>query len=64
MSLFDYEQSQQIDARHPTFAALIMAAIRKADSDNAEKLREAFPAIFSELVARYNAPGGKLKNEK
>jgi len=60
MSLYDYKVSQQLFAENHPFYALIMAAMRQADSYNAETLRAAFPEIWNELQARYNAPGGVL----
>ena len=63
MSHYDYVVSQEISAKDPPFASLIMAAIRKADTDNTFKLGNAFPEIFAELQVRYNAPGGLLSNE-
>lgn len=45
----------------PSFAALIMAAARKADTNNLERLGQAFPEIVSEFRSRYNAPGGVLE---
>jgi hypothetical protein len=42
---------------HP-FSALIMAAMRKADTNNAMRLRRAFPEIDQELYERYWCPGG------
>jgi hypothetical protein len=64
MSLFDYQASKQIAQMDPPFAALIMAAYRKADTSNAIHLEQAFPAICRELRARYNAPGGLLDGEQ
>ena len=64
MSLYDYRESQEIDAKDFGFYALIMAAMRKADTDNTFLLRSAFPKTFEELQARYNAPGGLLPGEK
>lgn len=64
MSHFDYMQSRDISALDPTFAALIMAAMRKADSTNSARLRQAFPDIWDELDQRYNAPGGWLPGEE
>lgn len=61
MSLYAYKESQEIASRG--FDALIMAAMRKADTDNAGLLREAFPEIWKELLGRYNAPGGLLPGE-
>lgn len=60
MSLYDYRASQQISATDPPFYALIMAAIRKADTFNMARLRSAFPEVYAEFEARYNAPGGML----
>ena len=63
MSLYDYRASQQISATDPPFDSLMMAAIRKADSQNAARLRMAFPDIYAEFHARYNAPGGVLPTD-
>lgn len=63
MSRYDYQQSQEITAADPPFAALIMAAMRKADSTNSRLLAECFPDIYWELQQRYNAPGGYLPGE-
>ena len=59
MSLHDYQQSKYASAVYG-FYALLMAAMRNADSDNAQKLRDAFPETWAELQARYNAPGGVI----
>lgn len=64
MSLFDYQASKQVAADDPPFAALVMAAYRKADTGNAAKLEMAFPDITRELRARYDAPGGILPGEQ
>lgn len=63
MSLYDYRASRELAAQDPPFYALIMAAMRKADSSNELKLRQAWPAIWDELYLRYNAPGGLLEGE-
>lgn len=68
MSYYDYHCSLQIGAGRetkgdPPFAALIMAAMRKADADNLAALKSAFPGIASEFYARYRAPGGMLGDE-
>lgn len=63
MSLFDYEASKRIVVADHPFAALIMAAMRQADTTNLDALRNAFPHVWSELEARYNAPGGILDDE-
>lgn len=64
MSLYDYERSKHISAGDEPFYAIIMAAMRQADTDNTEKLRRAWPDVHAELTARYHAPGGRLENEE
>ena len=64
MSLYDYRKSQELSAEDPPFYALIMAAMRQADSVNADMLAEAFPMTRRELQARYNAPGGVLPGDR
>ncbi len=64
MSHYDYEASWRIAADGWPFYALVMAAIRQADSDNLARLTWAFPAVAAELRARYNAPGGLLPGEE
>jgi hypothetical protein len=61
MTLYDYQKSKEIDA---PFYALIMAAMRKADSNNIEKLKSAFPELFAELQERYNAPCGIIDGDE
>ncbi|MBA7539995.1 hypothetical protein ES705_32284 [subsurface metagenome] len=56
MSLEDYRASMRLSDE--PFYALIMAAMRRADTDNAEKLKAAWPRVWEELQQRYNAPGG------
>jgi len=63
MSLYDYKVSQEIASCGYPFYSLIMAAMRQADTDNAELLRKTFPQVWNELFARYNAPGGLLPEE-
>jgi hypothetical protein len=63
MPRHDYEQSKQIEMQDFSFRALIMAAMRKADTDNMAKLQRAFPTIYAELDARYHAPGGILPGD-
>ena len=64
MSLYDYRVSADIVRSDPPFYAIIMAAIRKADTDNAAKLRAAWPEVVKEFAARYNAPGGELDGDR
>ncbi len=63
MSFHEYQVSQRLEEADVPFYALIMAAMRRADSDNVEKLRAAFPVTWHELRGRYNAPGGLLSGE-
>lgn len=63
MSLHAYEQSQNQALRQVSFYALIMAAMRKADTENLAALQREFPRVWEELTQRYNAPGGLLPGE-
>ncbi len=63
MSRHDYLVSQLLARRDDPFRSLVMAAMRRADSDNWDRLRAAFPDIAEELLARYNAPDGVLPGE-
>lgn len=60
LNLIDYEISKRISALDLPFAALIAAALRKADSDNFARLKQAFPELTNDFKSRYNAPGGIL----
>jgi hypothetical protein len=64
MSLHEYKMSQQISMEDYPFYALIMAAMRQADTDNLVLLRSAFPEVWRELQTRYNSPGGLLPEEQ
>lgn len=63
MSLYDYQRSRAIYGADEPFYGIIMAAMRGADSDNLRALQLAFPDVWEELQARYNAPGGVLAGE-
>jgi hypothetical protein len=63
MSLYDYRVSQQLELEDVPFFALIMAAMRRADTDNTERLRHAWPEVWAELAARYHAPGGVIPGD-
>jgi hypothetical protein len=63
MSRHDYIESRVIAEQDHGFYALIMAAMRKADTVNSFRLKEAFPDTWMELQQRYNAPGGYLDGE-
>ncbi len=55
--------SKEIGKHDPPFYALIMAAMRKADTGNAHMLHLCWPEVWDELQDRYNAPGGFLSGE-
>ena len=63
MSLHDYLTSRRISEFDPPFSALIMAALRKADSSNTAKLQAAWPEIAVEFKYRYWSGGGLLPFE-
>ncbi len=63
MSYHDYRESQRIELKGYSFYAIVMAAMRQADTANTELLVEAFPQVHAELSQRYNAPGGLLEGE-
>jgi len=62
-SLYDYLESQKIAAQGYTFYGLLGALVRKADTENLERIRKAFPGFVEMFVERYNAPGGKLDTD-
>jgi hypothetical protein len=64
MSRFDYEASKVIAQNDFPFHALVMAAMRQADTENRTRLMAAFPQVWDELEQRYNAPGGLLPHEQ
>jgi len=63
MSRYDYEISKQITLQDYPFYALIMAAMRQADTSNSYLLRQIFPGVADELYDRYQAPGGRLAED-
>lgn len=63
MSLHSYQVSLELLKNDPPFSALIMAAMRRADSQNIVLLQAAFPEIWFELEERYWTPGGLIASE-
>jgi len=63
MSLHSYHVSKKVLMSDPPFYALIMAAMRKADTDNLARLKAEWPEVYAELEARYNAPMGLLPED-
>jgi hypothetical protein len=64
MSLHSYQVSLELIKNDPPFSALIMAAMRKADTNNAQLLVAAFPEIWDELSERYWSPKGLIAGEE
>lgn len=68
MHLREYLASQKVCARVDEitfpganrFYTFLFCAMREADTNNTDLLKEAFPNIYNELQKRYNAPGGAL----
>lgn len=63
MSLHEYRASSELSRLGFPFYSLIMEAMRRADNTNAARLRACFPAVWDELKARYNAPGGIIDGD-
>ncbi len=64
MSYHEYKVSQEISQHDYPFYALIMQAMRQADSENIERLKRCWPAVWEELSSRYHAPEGILPGEE
>ncbi len=62
--LYAYRVSLEMKRDDPPFSALIFCAMMKADSQNIEILRSAYPELWEELDIRYNASGGWLPGEE
>jgi hypothetical protein len=64
MSYEDYETARIISSDSPSFRALIMAALGRADAVDLALLVEAWPEIVAEDVMRTNnRPRGFLESE-
>lgn len=57
LSVFDYQESLRIEIRGAPFYAVLAAAMRRADSENLERLRFMFPIIYTDLERWRNTPG-------
>lgn len=60
MSYHEYAIGREIAGQDFPFYALIQAAMRKADTENLDRLRQAFPEVWAELRERYYARGGRI----
>ena len=61
INFYEYDESRNL-LRHG-FYALLMAAMRKADTPNTVKLQAAWPEVWADLQERYDAPGGVLDSD-
>jgi len=64
VTLYDYQKSKEIAAKDYPFNALIMAAMRQADTNNMALLNLVYPHIYQEFMERYNAPGGMIEGDE
>jgi len=62
-SRYDYMRGRELYAEDTPFYALIQAAMRRADTNNLEMLKDCWPEVWKELQERYDTPGGYLKEE-
>lgn len=64
MSWYDYQISKDLRKGDPPFYSFIMAAISKADTTNAAKLKAVWPEVYEEFEKRYNGPAGFILPEE
>lgn len=60
---YAYQVGRELSFDDHSFYGLVMAAMRKADTGNLARLKAAFPEVWVDLEARYNAPGGVLPTD-
>ncbi len=63
MSLADFRAASAFQGCDLTFNAFIMSAMRKAQGEDLDKLKEAWPAIYAELDARMRTNKGVLPSD-
>ena len=63
MSFDEYHEGRRIAAQNYPFYAIIQAAMRQADTDNLQKLKQEWPEVWEDLDKRWHAPGGYLPGE-
>lgn len=64
MSLHSYQHFiRELRPHDHPFSSIIFAAMWKADPENSERLRLAFPNLYEEFMARYNSPGGAIESD-
>ena len=64
MSLHEYQIGRQLEGQDVPFYGLIQAAMRRADSENKQRLQAAFPDIWAELDLRDSQIRGCLTVEE
>jgi hypothetical protein len=63
-SIVDYQESLRLSKYDPSFSALLFALIRKADTDNLEKITKEWPELLDEFKLRYKSFGGALDEDE
>lgn len=63
-SILDYQESLRLSKHDPSFSALIFSLIRKADSNNLEKIAREWPELLDEFKKRYKSFGGALDEDE
>jgi hypothetical protein len=64
MGLHEYLYSKTLDRYDSPFYALLFQLMRRADTDNIEKIRQAWPEKYEEFSRRYHAKGGVLPEDE
>ena len=59
----NYQAAKKLQAEDAPFYGLIAAAMWRADTFNAMRLRAAFPEVWDDLQRRYDSPGGFLPED-
>lgn len=64
MHVTDYWKARRLINEDFPFYAALTYLVLKADSDNLEKIRSAWPGFVEQTQARYNAPAGALTDDE
>jgi hypothetical protein len=59
----EYKAARRLALADEPFYGLIAAAMMRADTTNARKLRAAFPDVWEMTQARYDGPMGYVKSD-
>jgi hypothetical protein len=63
MNWLSYQTGVRLARADVDFYALVIAAMIRADTTNAARLRSVFPELWDETQRRYDAPGGLIGDE-